>query len=193
MKFARIYAAVSKAALTILAVASVVGLLALLGWVGFNWKTLTEGETGTASLRNMALVFGGPVAIALAVWRSIVAQRQAAAAQRQVELSEGDSLDRQFQSAIEMLGHDSVTVRLGGVHCLHLLSQKHLKTHGAEVRDVFIAFADARNPSNNSGQSDDESVRTALGGRFRGPIDYVAAAACAKLLDDELKASPDIS
>ena len=123
------------------------------------------------------------------MWRSIVAQRQTAAAQRQVELSERDSLDRQFQSAIEMLGHDSITVRLGGVHCLHLLSQKHLKTHGAEIRDVFIAFAHARNPSNSSGQSDDERVHTALGGRFSGPIDYVSAAACAKLLDTELKAA----
>ena len=190
MKFPQICAAVSKAALIILAVASVVGLLALLGWVVCNWETLTEGETGTASLRNMALVFGGPVAMALAVWRSIVAQRQAATAQRQVELSEGDSLDRQFQSAIEMLGHESLIVRFGGVHCLHLLSQKHLETHGGEVRDVLTLFSKVNEPSDNNNTSGDKKAPTvtALDGRFTGPVEYVTAAACAKLLDDELKA-----
>ena len=45
-----------------------------------NW--LIADESGSTTIRNIGLLVGGVVAIALAVWRSRVAGRQAATAER---------------------------------------------------------------------------------------------------------------
>ena len=87
-----------------------------------------------------------------------------------------------------MLGHESVSVRVGGLHCLHLLANKHMETHGGEVRDVFTAFADVRKRLDNSASGDGKAY-TALDGRYTGHLDYVVAAACAERLNEALEAA----
>ena len=57
------------------------------------WEELRDNEESlSATVRNLALVIGGIIAVLLAVWRSRVAERQAVSAQQQVEISQGRCL-----------------------------------------------------------------------------------------------------
>ena len=69
-------------------------LLAALNWC---WLTESGMESPSATIRNVGLVIAAPVALVLAIWRSMVAEKQAAIAAR--SLQEG-----RFQKASEMLG-----------------------------------------------------------------------------------------
>ena len=173
-----------------MAVASVIAVFILWGWVVREWATLSEGESGSASLRNMALVFGGPIAVGLAVWRSIVAQKQAAAAQKQVAVSEQDSLDRQLQGGIALLGNADTSVRIGGSLVLYFLASNHLDRYGAEVCEVLQHFSEtqATRPENDA-SSRHRSTYSALGGLYVGPADGMAAAQLARRLSDAVEAA----
>ena len=70
------------------------------------------------TIRNLALGWGALLAIGLALWRSIVAQRQA-------EIAQGGLLADRYQRAVEMLGHDLDSMRIGGIHALVDLAREH--------------------------------------------------------------------
>ena len=40
------------------------------------WSWLTNGESGSTTIRNLGLVLAGLIALPLAIWRSKVAERQ---------------------------------------------------------------------------------------------------------------------
>ncbi|MXW53570.1 MAG: hypothetical protein F4Z66_06240, partial [Gammaproteobacteria bacterium] len=83
----------------------------------FDW--LTKNESGSTTLRNVGLVVAGLIAIPLAVWRSIVAERQAKTAARSL-------LNDRYQKGVEMVGNvDNLAVRLGGIHVLAQLAREH--------------------------------------------------------------------
>ena len=63
-------------------------------------------ESVSATVRNMGVVIGGVIAIVLAVWRSMVAERQADTAQQGL-------LNERYQKGAEMLGSDLLSVRAG--------------------------------------------------------------------------------
>ena len=73
-------------------------------------------ESPSATIRNVGLVIAAPVALVLAIWRSMVAEKQAAIAAR--SLQEG-----RFQKASEMLGSKLPSVRLGGIYALCQLAR----------------------------------------------------------------------
>ncbi len=125
----------------------------ILGVVGSAiWLTVeywTElGGTGpdpSAVVRNVGLLVGGVIAIGLAIWRSSIAARQ-------VEVSERRSLDEQFQRATEMLGHDMVSVQIGGIASLRFLAHNHFFIYGTRVHGILFQFADQhRDPDKEAG------------------------------------------
>ena len=99
----------------------------------------------STTIRNLGLVVGGIEAILLAVWRSIVAQRQAAAAQRQADTSQQGLLNERYQRGSEMLGSEILSVRLGGIYALDRLAAAHPEQYHVQVMELFCAFA--RNPA----------------------------------------------
>lgn len=101
------------------------------------WTELKGDDSAGAAIRNIGLVCGGLIAIVLTFWRSAIAQRQ-------VEVAEQDSLDGQFQKAAEMLGHEDLFVRLGGVTTLYFLGCNHLNRYGNQVCAILDKFSSLR-------------------------------------------------
>ena len=103
-------------------------------WLGAAPNEEARQETNSTTLRNIGLVVAGLIALPLAVWRSIVAQRQADTAQQ------GLRNDR-YQKGAEMLGNDVLSVRLGGIYALQSLAEEHPKQYHVQILRLFCAFA----------------------------------------------------
>ena len=80
------------------------------------WNWFSEGESNSGTIRNIGLVLAGLVALPLALWRSLVAQRQAEAAQRQAFTAQEGLANDRYQKGAEMLGSDVLSVRIGGIY-----------------------------------------------------------------------------
>ena len=91
-------------------------------------------------LRNLVLIWGTPLAILLALWRSLVAQRQVETAQRQAEIAQRGLASNQYQRAVEMLGNNLASVRLGGIYTLYKIVREHPDEYLAEVYRVLDAY-----------------------------------------------------
>ena len=147
----------------------VLGCVAILHW---DWLISTEpdpkGQTEESAsavasngetLRNVALIIGGLVALVFAFWRSWVAENQTAAAQRQVSAALGqveaarsqaatahnDFLNGRYQRGAEMLGNSVLAARLGGIYALQKLAEEHPELYHVEIMRLLCAFV--RNPT----------------------------------------------
>ena len=134
----------------------VVGVI--LSWC--FWEDLRgKEESLSTTIRNLGLVEGGIIAIVLAVWRSIVAQRQADAALqqaetglRQADTSEQGLLNDRYQKGAEMLGNYVLSVRLGGIYALQSLAEEHPEQYHVQILRLLCAFV--RHPTkDNAGES----------------------------------------
>ena len=96
----------------------------------------------------------------LAVWRSMVAQRQAEIAQR------GLLADR-YQRAVEMLSHDLDSMRIGGIHALVDLTREDPDEYkGKVVKLLSIYYQPEVSPSPHEDQiryTLDDAFLTILG------------------------------
>ena len=115
----------------------VLSIIVLAGVASFFWDDLDK-------LRNLALIAGTPVAIFLAVWRSMVAQKQAEVAQKQaevaqkqLEVAQAGSVSARYQRAVEMLGHDRLPIRIGGINTLRDIALEHPNEYEREVGDLL--------------------------------------------------------
>ena len=117
-------------------------VLAIGGYLlGLHWEDLRDNrETLSTTIRNVGLVFGGFIAMLLAVWRSIVAERQADTAQQ-------SSLNERYERGAEMLGSNVVSVRLAGIYALERLAAEYPEQHHIQIMKLYCAFA--RHPTNN--------------------------------------------
>ena len=105
------------------------------------WDCLSRGEPSvSATIRNLVLIWGAPLATGLAVWRSIVAQWQSEAAQKQVEVTQAGLLSNRYQRAVEMIGNNLISVRLGGIQALRNIALEHSDEYQQEVRDLLAAY-----------------------------------------------------
>ena len=93
-----------------------VGFLILAGAISVYWWEFLKSE-GEA-IRNIALAWAALGGVCWAVWRSVVAAKQA-------ETGEWSLLDARYQRAVEMLGHDFLSIRIGGIHALRNLALEH--------------------------------------------------------------------
>ena len=101
------------------------------------WDWLGAGESGSTTIRNLGLIIAAVIALPLAIWRSLVAERQAETAQQGL-------LNERYQKGAEMLGSDVLSVRLGGIYALRWLAEEHSKQYHVQVLRLFCAFL--RNP-----------------------------------------------
>ena len=111
-------------------VAPAVGLF--LSWL--YWEELRgDIESLSTTIRNVGLVIGGLTAIPLAVWRSFVAERQADTAQQSL-------LNERYQRGAEMLGSNTLSVRLGGIYALKRLAAEHPDQYHVQIMELLCAF-----------------------------------------------------
>ena len=110
----------------------------------WNWagKIHPEKESGSATIRNLGLIALAMIALPFAIWRSIVAHRQADTAQQSL-------LIQQYQKGAEMLESDILSARLGGINVLKRLANQHPEEYHIDVMSLFCSFA--RDPNRGKG------------------------------------------
>ena len=109
-------------------------------WAEF-WVWLSDGgESGSTTIRNVGLVLAGVEALIFALWRSIVSSRQADAARFQADTAQLVLLNERYQRGAEMLGHEKLVVRVGGICALQLLSQEHPREYRSQIMNLLCAF-----------------------------------------------------
>ena len=102
-------------------------------WDWIHGKPPNAGEAPSATIRNAGLVIAAPVALVLAVWRSIVAQEQADTVWRSLQ-------EERYQKAAEMLGSDLLPVRLGGIDGLCRLARDYPREFHLQVLGLLSAY-----------------------------------------------------
>ena len=97
------------------------------------WNDLKTDDI-SSTIRNIILAAAAVIALPLAIWRSIVAQRQVDTAQQSL-------LNERYQKSAEMLGHtDKQSVRIGGIYALDRLAAERPKDYHIQVMKLFSAF-----------------------------------------------------
>ena len=169
------------------------------------WDYLSEGESSSATIRNIFLAVAATIGLPLAIWRGAVADRQARAAHLQVETSQRQSdtaqqglLNERYQKGAEMLGSAVLSVRLGGIYALARLADEHPEKYHVPIIQLFCTYA--RNPTESEGgqakpenrpgrestlQEDVQAVMTAIGSRSKAGLGYEVATKSAGLKTTE--------
>ena len=123
--------------------------------VGLSWRFReilhSDEDSLSTTISNLSFVVGGIVAIELALWRSIVGERQTAVAQRQAETAQRGLLNERFQKGAEMLGSEDLSVRLGGIYALKHLAAEHPGQYHVQVMELLCAFV--RHPTRDKSGS----------------------------------------
>ena len=124
-----------------MAVVAIVAVGVVLSGVYWDWLQGGSGNgSNAADVRNIALVVGGIVAILLALWRSLVAERQARAAQEQSEIAKRVYVNERYRQAASMLGDRELPVRLGGIFALERLAEDHTVEFRPGVVKLLVEF-----------------------------------------------------
>ncbi len=122
---------------------------AILVWQ--YWDDLdSDLESLSTTVRNVALVIGGVVALLLAIWRSRIGERQVTTAQQGL-------LNERYQKGAEMLGSNVLSVRMGGIYALQKLAEEHPKEYHIQIMNLLGAFV--RHPTR------DETILSVLDDR----------------------------
>ena len=105
------------------------------------WKWLGNHSD---TLRNLALVIFAPLGLALATWRSIIADKNTQIADRNSLIAEDNSITDAFTRAIEQLGSGlddkpNIEVRLGAIYALERLSKKNDDYYQAII-DILASY-----------------------------------------------------
>ena len=104
---------------------------------------LSNVESWSAIIRNFGLVIAAGIALPLAIWRSIVAARQATTAQLGL-------LNERYQKGSEMLGNKGLSVRLGGIYALARLARERPRDYHVQIMGFLCAFV--RHASRKAGE-----------------------------------------
>ena len=99
------------------------------------WDELRGSEESlSATIRNVGLLIGGAIAALLAMWRSVVAERQA-------DIAQQGMLGERYQKGADMLGSAVLSVRLGGIYTLSRLAKEHPEEYHIQAMELLCAFA----------------------------------------------------
>ena len=162
-------------------IATIVMSLMCWGWLNGN------GESGSSTIRNIVLTAAAVIALPLAIWRSIVAERQADTARKQAETAQQGLLNDRYQRGAEMIGSNLLSVRLGGIYALQRLAKEHPEQYHVQIMRLFCAFV--RHPTKDDGgetkldgeekplrlREDVQAIMIAIGGRSKAGLDYEKA------------------
>ena len=103
----------------------------------WDWLKDGTGQTSNAeAVRNISLTVGGVVAILIALWRSLVAERQS-------EIGERTYLNERYRQAASMLGDSELPVRVGGIVALERLAADHPAEFRHEAFKLLLEFVRA--------------------------------------------------
>lgn len=102
-----------------------------------HWEWLRSNAN---TIRVIALVVGGVIAIMLALWRSMIAERQARATQSQSDTAQLSLLNERYQKGAEMLGNKVLAARLGGIYALRRLAEEYPQEYHVQIMRLFCAF-----------------------------------------------------
>ena len=102
-----------------------------------NWCWLNDGASASETLRNIVLVNAAIIGLPLAIWRSHVAASQTETAQHSL-------LNERYQKGAEMLGSESLSVRLGGIYALARLAREYPQEYHIQIMKLFCAFVRTR-------------------------------------------------
>ena len=141
-----------------------VGVMALgagLGLIVAYWGWLADGQAGSTAVRNVGLVVGGAIALWIAIWRGVVADRQANAARAQAEAAQQQAAIAQQQAEMaereaEMAGIEGraqrykegtarlvsnvLLDRLTGIEILEELAQGYPEAYHIEAMETLCRF-----------------------------------------------------
>ena len=111
----------------------------VLTWI--FWTELTEemGELST-TLRNIGILSGGAIAIVLTIWRSSTSERQTDISQQQVTIAQESLLNQRYERGAEMLGSETLTVRIGGIYALANLANEQPERYHIPCIESICAF-----------------------------------------------------
>ena len=109
----------------------------------WDWLRTTgdSTESGSTTIRNIGFIIAGLIALPLAIWRSMVAQKQADIAQQSL-------LNERYQQGAEMLGSEVLSVRLGGIYALRSLAEDRPEQYHIQAMRLLCAFV--RNPTKDA-------------------------------------------
>ena len=120
--------------ITVIGIMITFGLLIVSGVLAhYYWDCLSVGETFGSTLRNVAVIIAGVVALPLAITRILVVGGQADTADRSL------ANDR-YQRGAEMLGHEQEIVRIGGIDALREVAQQYPDQYVRPAMRLFCAF-----------------------------------------------------
>ena len=144
----------------------VVTLLVTGGLAVYKWDWLRAAgnvldESNSTTTRNVGLLIAAFLAGILAIWRSVVADRQARAANRQADVAHAQATTAQeslrhdrYQRGAEMLGNELLPVRLAGISSLKRLAADypgdyHLQVWNSSVGSQEIPRGNKKNKISN--------------------------------------------
>ena len=111
------------------------------------WDWLDGEAPPSETIRNLGFIIAGSIALPIAIWRGIVADRQASAARRQSEtaLTQTDTaqqslLNERYQKGAEMLGSEVLSVRLAGIYALRRLAEDSPGEYHIQAMELLCAF-----------------------------------------------------
>ena len=143
--------------IAVLAAAAIGSIICWLLWD----HIVDPNEPVSTTIRNVALILGGFIAVLLAMWRSRVAERQADTAQQ------GLLYDR-YQRGAQMLGDSNLAVRLAGIYALQRLAEEHPDQYHIQIIQLFCSFV--RNPTTDERISHNDETGEETGVRLRGDV-----------------------
>ena len=97
-------------------------------------------ESGIASAGHVLLVMAGIFTVPLAIWRSVVAERQATAAQTQSETARSAMLHERYKTGTQMLGNEELWTRVSGIQELARLSEEHPDEYHLRIMRLLSGF-----------------------------------------------------
>lgn len=109
------------------------------------WEDLRAKEESLSStVRNIGLIIGGIIAVMLTIWRSRVAESQAANDRHSL-------LNERYQKGAEMLGSPVLSVRMGGIYALQRLGEEQPSQYHTQILALLCAFV--RHPTRDEAES----------------------------------------
>ena len=160
-----------------LAITAVIIVAAVIWY--WDWDWLNDGESNSATLRNLGLLVFGVVGFSLAAWRTGIAAKNVEIANRNTELAaknveiaaanteiaNRNSVTDTFTKAIEQLGSSSqdkpnIEVRLGAIYALEKLSQS--TDYYQAIIDILCSYVRQNSPSTEENTTVRIDVQTAM-------------------------------
>ncbi len=90
--------------------------------------------------RNIILILTPIIGLPLALWRSSIAANQAVSSQKQADATQKSILNERYQRSVDMLGHENLAIRCGGIYALSHLSRECSKDYHIQIMASFCAF-----------------------------------------------------